>query len=246
MPKKPLGGLPGDLRELLKGNSDVKLMINYEFLQIDLFRTVGNLIAEGKLGDLHKISVLWSAQTYANRMKTNSWKRSEKHGGGALNTFVSHVYHYLLCWMGKPSSLSADFFGEAETAENTVISTIQWDNTQVHVTVCTDAPQPLGQRIEILGESGSVVLSNTSRDPIAGFECEIYRDGIVEKFLSRWAFDPGKDGRLPATEAMLQDFVEEFDQSRIGISRLKEALFVEEMLLAARRSAALGGQRINL
>ena len=46
--EKPLGGLPDDLRDLLREKNDVKLLINYEFFQIDLFRVVGKLITEGK------------------------------------------------------------------------------------------------------------------------------------------------------------------------------------------------------
>ena len=83
-------------------------MMNYEFLQIDLFRRVGNIISGGVLGELREVSVLWTVQTHPNRTETTSWKRMEEMGGGALNMFVSHVYHYLSTWMGKPNSLSTN------------------------------------------------------------------------------------------------------------------------------------------
>ncbi len=50
----------------------------------------------------------WAVETYAIRQNGDSWKTNTGLGGGVLNSFVSHTFHYVEWLFGPIERLSAE------------------------------------------------------------------------------------------------------------------------------------------
>ena len=97
--EKPLlSGSPGDLEALAKlsGERGVSCYTAYNHRFEPHFRRLGDLLAEGRLGDLYSLRLFYGNGT-ARLVRDSSWRDS---GAGVLFDLGSHLLDTLLYWLG--------------------------------------------------------------------------------------------------------------------------------------------------
>ena len=94
--EKPLGYIP---RKSNLIQSSQALMVDFELLEIDLWKMLFNLIKKGDLGEILHCEVIWNVETYAVSNNIKSWKTDINRDGGTLKNFGSHVFYYLEEWI---------------------------------------------------------------------------------------------------------------------------------------------------
>src|SRR5258708_19070610 len=95
--EKPLATSLSDAQQLADTaeRSGLPNMVDFEFGELDTWRRAKALLDDGKIRALRHICLNWNVETYANKMKLNSWKSNFEAGGGSLQQFVSHALYYL-------------------------------------------------------------------------------------------------------------------------------------------------------
>src|SRR4051812_39894874 len=90
--EKPLAGSVEAARELARLATDQRLAtaINFEFPELVSFEEAKRALEQERIGRLRHVSVVWHVETYANRLRLDSWKAQAGAGGGALQLFASH------------------------------------------------------------------------------------------------------------------------------------------------------------
>jgi predicted dehydrogenase len=215
-------------------------MIDFEFLELPAWRQARSLIHEGVLGRLCHVNIRWHVETYANRMGLVSWKTTAAEGGGALNNFVAHVFYYVEHLVGRVESLAAQLLrrpGDPRAGETLVNLTLKSESGSIiTATVDTHAPLGSGHRLEFYGESGTMVLENTSADHARGFR--LLKGAAGEAELREVYVDPpgAGDGRVAAVAPLLSRFFQWMERQEPARPDFRDGLRVQQLLDAARRS----------
>ena len=148
-------------------------MIDFEFPAINIWQEARGVIDRGDIGALRHVVVSWHLETYANRNRLTSWKTSREKGGGTLNSFLPHVFHYLEWFAGPVKGLSARLFSSPKKDMNgdTFDSlSIQFGSgAAASVSVSTDSFLGDGHRIDFHGDDGTLVLHNPTSEYVRGF-----------------------------------------------------------------------------
>ena len=72
-----------------------------EFLEIDVWKKFSNILNSNVIGKVLHVNISWIVQTYSFANNTNSWKVNLNSGGGVINNFSPHVFHYIENIFGK-------------------------------------------------------------------------------------------------------------------------------------------------
>ena len=148
-------------------------MIDFEFPAISQWENAKSILENGDIGRLKHLSVSWNVETYANKMGLDVWKTRSEEGGGVLNQFTSHVFHYLEWFAGPITDLSARIIkapGDKRTGDTlNIISVIFSSGVCGAISVSNDSYLGNGHRIEFYGELGTLILHNNTPDYVDGF-----------------------------------------------------------------------------
>ena len=159
-------------------------MVDFEFPEVPAWRQAKHILDSGQLGQLTHVVVSWQVETYAARMGLRTWKTDAGLGGGVLNSFISHSFHYLEWLIGPIRCLGARLFpptgtSTAGTGDSLAVLWLEHQNgVPSSLCVSNSAFLGTGHRIEIYGRQGSIVLDNPSKDYVNGF---VLRHGTREK-----------------------------------------------------------------
>jgi len=214
--------------------------VDFEIAALPVFQHAGTLIRE--IGSLRSVHVRWHVETFANRMGTDSWKVRTDEGGGALYSFVSHVFRYLEDLCGRPiNRINATLSkapGDQRKTDTLVSLRLELDGQlPATVEVCTHAFAGFGHRVEFLGESGSIVIENRSQDYVRGFQLYLARRPDHEpNLIDVPDLEETDDGRIPAVAALARPFIAAVRENLPFQPGFREGSRVQALIDAALRS----------
>ena len=217
-------------------------IVDFEFHEIDAWRAARELLNSGRIGGLDHIVVSWELETYSNRMMLDSWKSRSDEGGGTLNAFASHVFGYLEWFAGHISNICCELEkSPTDTRPGDTMNSISVDfasGASAKVRINTASPSGLGHRIEFRGNSGTMVLENTSRDHAKGFLLTL-ETGLPKTSETVYADNNvgPEDGRLKPVSRLAERFVEWIRTGILQEPSFKTGLRVQELLDASRESS---------
>ena len=154
-------------------------IIDFNFPELPSWRRAKTILDGGAIGRLQNVVVTWNFESRATRLHLDSWKTRGEGGGGLLGNFVSHCFHNLEWLCGFISGLAARVFALPDrNADGSVAVALSFasgagGSLQVSGTSFLGS----GHRIELYGDSGTLVLSNPTTDYFRGFELGLGRQG---------------------------------------------------------------------
>jgi predicted dehydrogenase len=230
--EKPLSATLPDARRALAAVEAAAVVHGIDFLfpEITAWREARRLLTEGAIGPVRHFAYTWRVETYASRMKTDSWKNRPDEGGGALGNFVSHVYHNIEWLLGSIIRITA-----SDRPPNASNQTVQLaDGTAGTIAVCTDAFLGGGHTLEIYGETGTLVLANPGADYAAGFSLKIgTRSSPQLVAVKTEAVIAGVDGRIAPLGRLIDRLVSAIDGHGAMTPNLAHGVRVQELLQQA-------------
>jgi predicted dehydrogenase len=180
-------------------------------------------------------------------MGLDSWKTSAEAGGGTLNAFVSHVFHYLEWFAGPIQALSACLFrspGDTRSGDTLVTLGLRLaSGVPVTVSVSSQAFLGTGHQVAFYGNEGTLVLDNGTADYARGFRLLLgtrRSDQLEELTPVENGEAPGDDGRVPLVERLATRFVNWMREGIPARPDFSDGLRVQALLDAARRSHESG------
>lgn len=222
-------------------------MLDFELPEIEAWRRAKTILGEDRVGPLRQIAIEWHVETYANRMGLSSWKTDTRTGGGTLNAFVSHVFHYVEWFAGPVQELSARLFrapGDMRTGDTVTVLCLKLaSGTPVSASVSSNSSLGNGHRVTFYGDEGTMVLDNASTDYARGFQLHHgtrHSNRLEEIDLNEDAGIPGADGRVPLVARMAERFANWIRNGVPARPNFVDGLRVQSLLDAARRSDESG------
>lgn len=214
--------------------------INFLFPEIPAWKAAKQRIDElARDQPLRYVVLNWHVETYAHRHHLNDgWKRNGSHGGGALNTFVSHSVYYLEWLFGPVRRVLARLTFADHDDDSRVEAWLEFDSgLAASLSVAIDCPFGAGHRLEAYGRDGSVILDNPSADYVNGF--------TLAASMHSPTFDPptaasvpdgAVDGRISATAQIASRFVSHVRAGGSPTPNLGNGFRVQTILEAFRQS----------
>lgn len=188
--------------------------VDFQFAELPAFRAARSAIQGGRIGRVRHIQITWLVESYANRHKIHSWKRQPEEAGGVLSLFGSHVF-YLLGWLDSPIStvsgrLSTEGITWTSSAGSSPDTCQCWaelvSGTTASLMISNASPGMNIHRWEILGDTGTLILENRSKDYMAKFTFTVMdRDG--EHSLTVDEPSGNEDGRISAFATLANRFI---------------------------------------
>ena len=227
--------------------ASVANMVDFEFPEIEEWRRAKSILDTGGIGNLRHIAISWNVETYANRMKLDSWKARAESGGGTLYSFVSHTFYYLEWFAGPIKKLSARLFRTPDDRRSgdtlAVLCLELHSGAAASLSVSTHAFPGSGHRLEFFGDQGMLVLDNGTSDYVRGFRLlhgtrtsnrlEVVCSGDSSKAASL-------DGRIAVVARLAGRFLDWVEKGLPSKPSFKEGLRVQSLLEAARKSDGIG------
>lgn len=218
-------------------------MVDFEFAEIEEWQRAKSILDSGGIGNLGHVAVSWNVETYASKMNLKSWKTTMEDGGGTLNSFVSHAFHYLEWFAGPIQRLSARLFrvpGDARTGDTLAVLCLELESgAAVSLSVSSHAFLGNGHRLEFYGDQGTLILDNATSDYARGFRL-LHGTRTSDRLEVVCSADrsgaDGRDGRIAVVARLVGRFVSWFETGIPKAPSFKEGLRVQSLLEAARRS----------
>ena len=183
--------------------------IDFIFPETAAWQQARARLAAGAIGAPRHFAYSWRVETYAARMQTDSWKNRADAGGGAAGNFLPHVLFNLEWLLGRIVRLDRSQDADRRSAMRCDgVATLESGMTGP-ISVATDAYLGSGHRLEVFGESGTLVLQNTSADYVGGFElyAGTRASGRLEALVRSQGGD-GADGRIGAVAQIVHRFID--------------------------------------
>ena len=223
-------------------------LVDFEFPVTPQWNAARRLLHDGRIGPLRHVHVAWHVETYAIRHRLASWK-TDVAGGGMLAAFVSHCLHYLEWFAGPLVRLSAhlhrqpDDPGSAETLAQ--LHLLFESGAAGSISASCNAPAGSGHRVEFYGEQGAIVLENSGRDYLTGFDLRcVTRDGERVPLPESEPISPqpgaSYDGRVQAVAVLMRRFTDWIVDGAAAQPDFRDGLRVQTLIDAARRSQQCG------
>ncbi len=227
--------------------ANVANMIDFEFPEIEEWQNARSILDRGDIGKLRHIAVSWNVETYANKMRLNSWKTRLEDGGGALNSFASHVFYYLEWFAGPIKGISSRMYkfpGDNRTGDTLDILCIELESgVPASLSISNHAFLGNGHRLEFYGDQGTLVLDNPSSDYVSGFRLLLgtRKTNKLEVVNSNEHLRKDvKDARVIPVSRMVERFVRWMETGLPEQPSFKSGSRVQDLLEAARRSSESG------
>jgi len=208
------------------------LVADFEFMEIDVWKDLKQLIARNELGSVLHAEVIWNVETYAVSKKLNSWKTNSKLSGGALNNFAAHSLHYMEKFMGKISEVDVKALQHESHGEEVVYIYLKFfSGASASLCISTNTYKGSGHSLEFTCSEGTALLRNKENSTVSDFTLEVHKkSGETYHKESLWKKRPGEDDRILAVSSLVKkfgDWIENGEPQEPGIS---EATRVENLL----------------
>jgi predicted dehydrogenase len=224
----------------------VSTCVNFIFPSLHTWQTAHEYVSAGKLGKIRQVFLNWRMETYDNRLRnTDIWKTNDSQGGGVLQHFLSHSFHYLENFFGKISALKCLLMPSADlhTAGTTYASLdlIFSNNVMAHVAASSAAYAGTGHSLEIYGSEGSLVLKNEKQDPVAGFELFYTARGEQRMLIAseaQYLAGYTADSRVMPTSHLVKAFLKSLAGEKVTHPTLNDGHRVQQLISFSKLSNA--------
>lgn len=245
--EKPLASDLASARDLLDcaANAAVSTAVDFMFPELATWSLAHELIREGQLGCIRHVMLDWRMESYDNARGGILWKTISEDGGGILSHFGSHCFYHLEWFFGPIGGLMADLSAApdlASTGDTMAILGVQFERgVTASVSLCSAAPFGSGHRLEVYGDAGTLVLRNSTNDPVIGFELLYARRG--DRTLMQIAHEEpdqqttGEDHRVPPVARLVRRFMDSVSGGPAVRPSFADGVRTQELIEAARRSA---------
>ncbi|MCE9630174.1 MAG: Gfo/Idh/MocA family oxidoreductase [Planctomycetia bacterium] len=246
--EKPMANTPEEVREILAAAeaNGVKGCICFECRYSNQFQVTKALIDEGLLGRLHygEVDYYHGIGPWYGQYR---WNTGKKEGGSALLTAGCHALDALLMLMGADvetvSSLSTKSSNEVFTPyeyDTSSVTILHFKNGAVGKTAAiVDCLQPYYFHTHLVGSEGSLLDDKFH-------SAKLKADKGHWSTLSMKMLDSGDVSDHPY-QAQFQAFFDALDAGRdMPLTSFKEAKKTFDVIFAADKSAAQGGQPVRL
>lgn len=248
--EKPMAASVAAAREMAAaaGASGLANMVDFEFPEIPAWRAARRCLDSGEIGALRRVVVTWNVETRANRERARSWRSETSAGGGALNSFGSHTFHYLEWLLGPIEGLTArltrapDDIRRADTGMT--VAAVGISRVPISIVINTDAFLGHGHRVEFFGEGGAAVLCNSGPDYAAGFQFLVGTRGAhgfkVVAVPDDLPLPDASDGRIRAVARLAGRFVHWLRSGESAQPDFRSGLRIQQLIEAARTAHEQG------
>jgi predicted dehydrogenase len=214
--EKPLAIDPAVASSLATAALGLTNGVDFQFAELDAFKTARELIDEERFGKLMEVHVEWLTMSEANRTSARSWKRSRSENGGVVTLLGTHVL-YLLEWLCGPiATLEGESFVRSQgahaplserAADDSAALTFKYASGALgRANVSNASIDSRTHSWELVFEEGTITLKNDTRDYMRGFRVESTDEsGTRSEFVD--TSSPEGDGRLPAFVRLASRFV---------------------------------------
>ena len=243
--EKPLG-MTGEQVEAMVAAahaSDLAHMIDFECPEISVWKQARTVLQSGEIGQLRHLTVKWDVQAPARPGGQNGcWKGRAHLGGGVLNTFGSHVLHYLQWLAGDVVRLSARLMmgnEEADQGDTLALMHVEFASGALAlVSLSQHSMHHNRHRVEIFGDQGRLVLENTALDYIDGFRLFCHPENSPESEMTVETASHRGDGRVVVVGRLFHRFLDWIELGAPATPDFVEGARVQALLDAARDSDA--------
>jgi predicted dehydrogenase len=244
--EKPLAADLAGARAILDSarKSGRPTIIDFNFPELPSWRRAKEILQSGAIGRLHNVVMTWNFENQATRLRLDSWK-TRGNGGGLLGNFVSHCFHNLEWLCGPIAGLSARVFALPERNMDGSIALALAFASGAGGSLQASCASLFGsgQRIELYGENGALVLSNTTADYFRGFELKFGCRG--EDTLESIPIDssdahPLCDSRIGPVGALVRRLIDACESDAWPSPGVTEGYRVQYLIDAAQRAHATG------
>jgi predicted dehydrogenase len=252
--EKPMSSNLADAQEMTRCAlaSSRPNMMDFGFGEISAWKRARQILADGEIGTVHRVSVNWNTESYTNRMHLENWKSSSGQGGGALFNFVSHCLHYLEWFLGPITGLSSRLSqmpADIRTGDTAVAMALSFQSGACgSISMSAAAYLGTGHRVEFYGEDGTLVLENSTPDYMKGFKLlygkrpQPQLEAVAVNDLEEASH---KDGRVLPVSRLAHRFLDWVEKGIPARPDFRDGLRVQKLLDAARRSHQ-GGQWVDV
>lgn len=228
--------------------------VDLEFPELKTWSKTRTLLNGGAIGSLRELQVVWNVETYSVRHDLDSWKTSPERGGGALNAFASHTFHYVEQFAGPLDRICARLTratGLRRARGETGAALVMRTRTGIPVTanVVTHAPGDPLHRLTFIGSKGRLTLENSGSDYMNGFCLTLQKNGSAPRRAAaevrsaagrRAGGTLSLDGRIAPAARLLGRWAEAAAGRKPFSPDFASGARVQTLIAAARRSNALG------
>jgi predicted dehydrogenase len=222
----------------IANRNQVASCVNFIFPYLSTWQKVYSYIAAGILGEIRHVFLNWRMESYDNYHRNkNIWKTNDEQGGGVLQHFLSHSFHYLEVFFGKIIELRCILSSAADlhTSGSTFASLdlIFSNNLIVHVAATSSAYAGIGHSLEIYGSKGSLVLKNETQDVVAGFKLYYAaRDKQMELIDEecRYLAEQTNDSRVIPTSQLVNAFLKSLAGEPVTHPTINDGHRVQQLL----------------
>ena len=249
--EKPMALHSGEAEQMLKRARETGLtaMIDHEFRYLPGRQRFGQLVREGYIGKLWRITMTVRRGSFANPARPWDWWSDFQQGGGLLGALGSHYFDAIQHWFQQLKrvwgKLSA-FIPERPLAEGRGRSAVTADDSFLAVLDLGDGAEALfdftvsaiagtGGHTLAFGSEGMLVLEDDQR--LLGAKRGEALHGIDLSDLP----PAGDDPRVSSFVRLLDDFAAALDQGTSPSPNFEDGLAHQLFIDAIRISNALGG-----
>ena len=244
--EKPLALSLDEAKDLLTRAEAAKVahMVDFLFPEIPAWRKAKELLGEGAVGRVLRVTTHWSFLSYDLRNRLVSWKTDPAQGGGALSFFFSHEFYNVEYLLGKMVDISCTLESAPDSPNH--------GETAVKVSAHFESGCPgdfylnCGARDEqrhflvFQGEKGTLRLENVTASLCRGWTLTHYdeRGGKQVIDAGELKTESGVDERVPLVQAIGERFVGWCQGKGPARPSFEDGCRVQQLMEAARVSAA--------
>jgi predicted dehydrogenase len=242
--EKPLALDVGQAHSILDAARQSKIVHAMDFLfpEIAAWQKAKELLRSSAIGRIRHAALTWRVETYAYRAQADNWKTHAATGGGTLNNFASHTFYYLEWLLGRMEKVCARLSPHDKEVEARVDAWVEFAaGFSGVVSVAADAFLGCGHRLEVYGDSGSLVLENPTTDYARGFTLSAGTRAAPRLApVEAPGDDSHADGRVYPVSRIAGRFIQAIRSGQTAAPNLEDGLRVQVLLDALRRADRTG------
>jgi predicted dehydrogenase len=217
-------------------------MVDFNFHQVMSWQQAKDMLEAGAIGTLRHITVHWHVENYSIQQRMRNWKTLADDGGGMLGNFISHCFHYLE-WFGGPlARVTARLAGLPgdDDLQTTAAMALEFERGPLaSLSMSCASYLGSGHRLEFYGEDGTLMLLNTGKDYMRGFE--LWHARRPAAALDRIAVDDPDDarypdGRIAPVARLARRFLDAIERGGAAAPSFADGYRVQQLIDAAQRS----------
>ena len=244
--EKPLAADLAGARAILESarKSARPTIVDFNFPELPSWRRAKALLGDGAIGRLRNVVVTWNFANRATRLRLDSWKTRGDGGGGLLGNFVSHCFFNLEWLCGPISGLTARMFAlfDSKLDGSTAMALAFASGAGGSLQVSCASSLGSGHHIELYGDHGTLVLSNSTADYFRGFELKLRRyDGDLNLIAVEGPEgDEFADSRIAPVSRLVRRFIDAYKGGGSPSPSVAQGYRVQCLIDAARRAHETG------